>query len=922
MFWNKDIPNNNNGVIPFLARNFSGTKKVRNTILFYSAVISIIAITMVFGIPSGKIRAEEIRWIREKGTASSGMVVNGTEEQYNKLRKLDYIKHAGKSVFIGEAAETCKSEDAVCKVAWADFVSWEYFMKPAYTNIIGKYPENSKEILLSERALKSLGISEPKQDMEINLEVSIGLFHRSKERFKLCGWYKDFSNELPIGYVSRGKIDQWDFPENHYTLLFRQSDYLGQNKTEEKLYQTLPMKNNGQKIIVSDTARYIAVSKLTGGYEMAVLGTVSILCGIFFLVYNVLWISMNEDIRNLGLLNTIGATEKQITKIYRKQMQYMMLKGSVWGILLSVIVLIFIIPEILGIHFFEELGGKTIFCFFRPWILLIAVIFVNGTIWMASERVIKKIVDMSCVKSAVYEGNDSIKRRKKTKKMIGKRTAAGEMLYLAWKNVTLHKTRFVMTGMSMFLGIFSFLIMNVIIEGCDYIHIIEKYPDFLLAGEFSEYGKSYGYGEEYKTREIDEDPLLTQGDGMALLYDNDYDEFSPISKEVNKKIHKLEGVDWKKSNSIEGAYLNTVISKRGIQPYNEGISDISENNMIEGFSWDTVQILKPEEIKNLKKYIRENQLKIDIESLENGTGVLIIHDHMLTPEQQKLAENAVGEPVYFKTMLSREDAVRRKDLSGSDQEEEQKKGGFYQKSSGVFSICGYLDSQSDDFPEIHQSWHGAEGSLYFFISENGFQKIPTEKKTLSMELNAYPGKESYLKSKIKGIIAEENNRRSKMTEVSLDEGAGEAGIFVICKSDLIRQKEIYMRGNRILLGSISIILLIAGLANYFNVVITGMYARRKEFRMMQSIGMTDKQMKMMLYGEGICYFLFITGLLLTAGTGILLCIKVYMENKLSYFVFHWPVLILTIIMFCLLVMNMLGICFIKKKNSNEHCEFS
>ena len=40
--------------------------------------------------------------------------------------------------------------------------------------------------------------------------------------------------------------------------------------------------------------------------------------------------------------------------------------------------------------------------------------------------------------------------------------------------------------------------------------------------------------------------------------------------------------------------------------------------------------------------------------------------------------------------------------------------------------------------------------------------------------------------------------------------------------------------------------------------------------------MTDKQMKMMLYGEGVCYFLFITGLLLTAGTGILLCIKVYM----------------------------------------------
>mgnify|MGYP000494307653 CR=1 FL=1 len=58
---------------------------------------------------------------------------------------------------------------------------------------------------------------------------------------------------------------------------------------------------------------------------------------------------------------------------------------------------------------------------------------------------------------------------------------------------------------------------------------------FLLAGEFSEFGKSQGCGEEYKTREIDVDPLLTQGDGVELLYDNDYDEFSPISQELEGK---------------------------------------------------------------------------------------------------------------------------------------------------------------------------------------------------------------------------------------------------------------------------------------------------------------------------------------------------------------------------------------------------
>ena len=74
--------------------------------------------------------------------------------------------------------------------------------------------------------------------------------------------------------------------------------------------------------------------------------------------------------------------------------------------------------------------------------------------------------------------------------------------------------------------------------------------------------------------------------------------------------------------------------------------------MVEGFSWDTVQVIDENQILLLKKYVQDNQLNIDMESLEEGNGVLIIHDHMLTPEQQKLADKAIGEPVYFKTLIS------------------------------------------------------------------------------------------------------------------------------------------------------------------------------------------------------------------------------------------------------------------------------
>ena len=80
----KNIPNNNKDIIRFLAKNFAGIKKVRNTILFCSIIIGIVAITMVFGISFGKIQAEEIRLIRENGTASSGRIEDGTEGYFGQ----------------------------------------------------------------------------------------------------------------------------------------------------------------------------------------------------------------------------------------------------------------------------------------------------------------------------------------------------------------------------------------------------------------------------------------------------------------------------------------------------------------------------------------------------------------------------------------------------------------------------------------------------------------------------------------------------------------------------------------------------------------------------------------------------------------------------------------------------------------------
>ena len=67
--------------------------------------------------------------------------------------------------------------------------------------------------------------------------------------------------------------------------------------------------------------------------------------------------------------------------------------------------------------------------------------------------------------------------------------------------------------------------------------------------------------------------------------------FHQSLKSWRKKLHKIDGIDWENSNLIEGAYVTTVMSKKGIRPYDEGLSDLTNDNMVEGFSWDTVQVL-------------------------------------------------------------------------------------------------------------------------------------------------------------------------------------------------------------------------------------------------------------------------------------------------------------------------------------------
>ena len=56
-------------------------------------------------------------------------------------------------------------------------------------------------------------------------------------------------------------------------------------------------------------------------------------------------------------------------------------------------------------------------------------------------------------------------------------------------------------------------------------------------------------------------------------------------------------------------------------------------------------------------------------------------------------------------------------------------------------------------------------------------------------------------------------------------------------------------------GVLSLIVGLVGVLNFFNAILTGIAVRRREFAVLQSIGMTGRQLKGMLIREGLLYTL-------------------------------------------------------------------
>ncbi len=87
-------------------------------------------------------------------------------------------------------------------------------------------------------------------------------------------------------------------------------------------------------------------------------------------------------------------------------------------------------------------------------------------------------------------------------------------------------------------------------------------------------------------------------------------------------------------------------------------------------------------------------------------------------------------------------------------------------------------------------------------------------------------------------------------------------------------------------GLLSLIVGLVGVLNFVNAILTGILTRKREFAMLQSIGMTGTQLKTMLVAEGLLYALGSAALALVFSLAIGQLAAAALENIFWFFTYQ------------------------------------
>ncbi len=860
------MKNNNGAVIRRLSNRCMRKNRMRNVFALIAIALSGILFTAAFSLVGGAMQTAQENTMREVGGTFHAGIKAATMEQYEKTAADPLVKKSSFTIFIGIA------DNILDRQAEIRYTPEESTLPDLFITLEeGHLPREEREILVDTFTLEELGLPCALGE-KVPLTFSF-MGETVEEEFTLSGWYEgDHVAHASELFVSesywlklKGSLTDEDFvkwgethPEDEGTGLTAGNFFFDNASGLEEKIRT-----------VIQNAGYEPGTELSYGVNWAYMSSrmesvdpftflilasavlVILLTG-YLIIYNIFQISVISDIRFYGLLKTIGTTKGQIRCLVRRQAVRLSLIGIPVGLLIGYGVGKLALPFALSISDYQ---GMEIALRFDPWILVWGGGFTAFTVFLSSRKPGKIAGNVSPIEALRYTEADG-KRKKGRGRKKKKHAARFSAVSMAWASLGRNRrtTAVVIAAIS-----FSIILLAVIMTAVGSFQI-DQFMEQRIAGDFL-IGNRNVTSTSHRSGDIDMEPeYLALADRQAGIQSRTemwvrFQSFLQINDQAAEQLRKLD----EEGKLNRSPYAVDVLEER-----------LAGERSFNGFFYGYSDAL----LSNLK--VLEGTL--DVERFQTGNYVLLgqfLGDGHLTS----------GDHVYH---------------------------------PGDRVTVEYYTEEST-FREVRDESGATVDMIYENLGEKEYEVMAVVEIPDSMNLRRYSANSCDVVLPLAELEPEDANVHRFAVSYQVEEEAQEAFEAAVkaytdehttmgyTTKESLRREFANMVTVIATIGiSLAAVIALIGILNFVNAMITGILSRRREFAMLQSIGMTSTQLVKTLICEGISYIALSGVIGFLAGSLLSFLVLRALNNVLLFFEYHFQILPFVIMMPVFLVTAVLA----------------
>ena len=802
-----------------LANKSFKASRTRNLIAILAIALTTLLFTALFTVGLSMNEAFQQSNFRQVGCYTHGGFKYLTEEQFLELRDDPLIKEWGASRVLGMGKNDELRKNHV-EVRWNDANDAEWsFLTP----IEGRLPkEGTNEAATDLELLQLLGV-EPKLGAEFTIEVDVS-GHLTDQTFTLCGWWEkdpifmanmvlipesrvnSVLTETGVTLPTEDKITgSWNLD-----VMFKNANHI------EKDLNTI-LANHGYQSEYPTQPDYIDIG-VNWGYTgaqfsesadaMTIVLVIALLLLIMFtgylIIYNVFQISVVNDIRFYGLLKTIGTTGKQIKSILRRQAMMLCVFGIPLGCLGGWFIGAWLSPVIMS-----RLNGLVVDTLsVSPVIFVGSAVFALLTVLLSCARPGRLAARVSPIEAVRY--TDGGNAKKKQKKGNGKVS----VFQMAFANLGRSKGKTFVTILSLTLAVVLLQMTALFTNGFDMDKYLQDNAscDFILAdgGYFnnnvSTWGTENGVVPEDVIADITAQSGITAGGRV-------YGQLTGIQQFAPEEWVRQGMLQWGNPEEIVDYQISNL-------PHTEDGRVMNSTQLygMEPFVLDSLTVLEGD----LSKLYNSGSHAVAAVYRADDYGEPHPNSHwakigdtitLRVPEKWEYYSPKTGEVYDTPEEFGTQNYISRPS----------------QYHDEIFTVEALVLVPTN----LCYRYYGNDE---FVLNAETFCEMTGKSDVMLYAFDTDDSVEASMEEFLHNYTENINSRygyESKQTYV--EEFESFRSMFLTVG------------------GLLSFIVGMVGVLNFINAILTGILTRKRELAMLQSIGMTGKQLKTMLVTEGLLY---------------------------------------------------------------------